>query len=196
MDSSGDESRSWLAHAYATCRAPLLKFLHHRLGDRAEAEDAVQESFARFAAAGPVAARDKHRPYLFQIAANLLHDRFREQRGPGRMRMVSFDDSESAAHELPAADATCPVTIIEHRERLERLQQALAELPERQREALVLHRFDGLTQDEVAARMGISRRMVVKHLSRAFAYCELRVQYATVEQMDDSYTDTRGGDAA
>jgi RNA polymerase sigma-70 factor (ECF subfamily) len=41
-----------------------------------------------------------------------------------------------------------------------------------------------LTQDEVAERMGISRRMVVKHLRRAFAYCELRVQYASVEQME------------
>ena len=48
-----------------------------------------------------------------------------------------------------------------HQQRLARLGEALQELPERQREAFVLSRFDGLTQDEVAARMQISRRMVV-----------------------------------
>ena len=48
-------------------------------------------------------------------------------------------------------------------------------------------RFDGLTQDEIAARMDISRRMVVKHLARAIAYCEVRVHYATVAQMQQMH---------
>ena len=46
----------------------------------------------------------------------------------------------------------------------------------------MLSRFDGLTQDEVAARMQISRRMVVKHLARAIAYCEVRVHYARLRR--------------
>jgi RNA polymerase sigma-70 factor (ECF subfamily) len=82
-----------------------------------------------------------------------------------------------------AADTVSPAAAVEHRQRLARLQDALDELPERQRQAFVLHRFDGDTQDDVAQQMNISRRMVTKHLSRALAYCQLRVQYASLEQM-------------
>ena len=60
---------------------------------------------------------------------------------------------------------------------------AMAELPERRREAFVLHSIDGLTQTEVAQRMGISRRMVHNHVTLAMAYCELRVQYGSAEDM-------------
>jgi RNA polymerase sigma-70 factor (ECF subfamily) len=56
-------------------------------------------------------------------------------------------------------------------------------LPERRREAFVLHSIDGLTQTEVAQRMGISRRMVHNHVALAMAYCELRVQYDSAEDM-------------
>jgi len=162
--------------------------LQHRLGDRNAAEEAMQESFARFAAAGAAAAPDKQRPYLFQIAANLLHDRARERLKQGG-EVLSFDDPGAGADDFPADASACPQTAAEHRQRLGRLSVALEELPERQREAFVLHRFDGLTQEEVAQRMGISRRMVSKHLSRAFAYCELRVQFTSAEQMQQSIPD-------
>ncbi|WP_454690375.1 RNA polymerase sigma factor [Achromobacter aloeverae] len=183
LSAPSDDSRSWLTQMYASFRAPLLRFLQHRLGDRQDAEDALQESFTRLAAAGQATALRNQRPYLFQIAANLLRDRAREQLRQGPMKMVSFDDPETRADEVPVDVSACPVASTEHRERLHRLEQALQELPERQREAFVLHRFDGLTQDEVADRMGISRRMVSKHLSRAFAYCEVRVRYASADQM-------------
>jgi RNA polymerase sigma-70 factor (ECF subfamily) len=96
---------------------------------------------------------------------------------------VSLDEAEEGVRALAAGDASCPMRAAAHQQRLARLGEALQELPERQREAFVLSRFDGLTQDEVAARMQISRRMVVKHLARAIAYCEVRVHYATVAQM-------------
>lgn len=189
MSAPADDTPSLLAQAYESFRGPLLRFLQHRLGDRHDAEDAVQESFTRLAAAGRAPSPDKQRPYLFQIAANLLRDRAREGRRQGTMKMVSFDDPAIDTDNLPSDESACPVTSTEHRERLDRLAQALRELPERQREAFVLHRFDGMTQDEVAEHMGISRRMVGKHLSRALAYCELRVHYASVEQMEDHRTD-------
>lgn len=178
---SGNSLHNELAQAYATWRQPLLRFLQRRLGNRSDAEDATQESFARLAAAGNAPSLEKQRSYLYQIAVNLLCDGARQRQARGPVTMVRLDDTEPEAIPGPAH---CPATLMEHRQRLARLELALSELPERQREAFVLHRFDGLTQDEVAMRMGISRRMVVKHLSRAFAYCELRIQYASVEQME------------
>ena len=92
---------------------------------------------------------------------------------------MSFDEIAEDAQGWAADEASCPMRAAAHQQRLQRLAEALRELPERQREAFVLSRFDGLTQDEIAARMDISRRMVVKHLARAIAYCEVRVHYAT-----------------
>ncbi|MBW7903218.1 MAG: RNA polymerase sigma factor [Rhodocyclaceae bacterium] len=176
-DSPGD-----LAAAFAHWRPKLLRALFRRLGNRDDAEDLAQESFVRLAAAGKTLPLDEQGPYLQRIARNLSHDLWRN--GPARQQveLVPFDDCETQAADV-GSDADCPCARTEQRQRLERLRQALDELPERQREAFVLHRFDGLTQDEVAERMDISRRMVVKHLARAFAYCEIRVQYASLEQM-------------
>jgi len=183
MSESVHDGRSLLAQLYASCRSPLLRFLQHRLGDRHAAEDALQESFTRFAASNAATAPDKERPYLFQIAANLLHDQARERQRRGG-DMLSLDDQQHGAQaDAAISPAPTPAAAAEHRQRLARLQEALAELPERQRQAFVLHRFDGLTQDEVAQQMGISRRMVTKHLARALAYCQLRVQYASQQQM-------------
>lgn len=172
-----------LAAAFARWRPKLLRTLFRRLGNRDDAEDLAQESFVRLAAAGKALPLDEQGPYLQRIAQNLSHDLWRNSAARQQIDLVAFDDSETPAAAI-GSDAGCPYASTERRQRLERLRQALDELPERQREAFVLHRFDDLTQDEVAERMGISRRMVVKHLSRAFAYCEIRVQYASLEQME------------
>ncbi|CUI48411.1 Probable RNA polymerase sigma factor fecI [Achromobacter xylosoxidans] len=114
---------------------------------------------------------------------NGVADEFRERRAGRRLQTVSLDEAARDGQAWEADDASCPMRAAACQQRLERLAEALRELPERQREAFVLSRFDGLTQDEVAERMQISRRMVVKHLARAIAYCEVRVHYATVAQM-------------
>ncbi|MFT3757867.1 RNA polymerase sigma factor [Thauera sp.] len=177
------ESASDLADAFAHWQPKLLRTLFRRLGNRDDAEDIAQESFARLAAAGKALPLDEQGPYLQRIAQNLSHDQWRNSPARQQIEVIAYDDCEMTADGI-ATDGVCPCSRTEQRQRLERLQQALDELPERQREAFILHRFDGLPQDEVAERMGISRRMVVKHLARAFAYCEIRVHYASLEQME------------
>ncbi|THF67125.1 sigma-70 family RNA polymerase sigma factor [Pseudothauera nasutitermitis] len=177
------DSSSDLAAAFAHWRPKLLRALFRRLGNRDDAEEIAQESFLRLAAAGKALPLDEQGPYLQRIALNLSHDLWRNSPARQQVDLVAYDDGEIPAADI-AAEGDCPCARTEQRQRLERLQQALDELPERQREAFVLHRFDGLTQDQVGERMGISRRMVVKHLARAFAYCEIRVQYASLEQME------------
>lgn len=63
----------------------------------------------------------------------------------------------------------------EQQQRLSHLAAALAELPPRRREAFVLHKFDGLSQVEVAERMGISLSMVEKHIASALLHCKRRL---------------------
>ena len=59
---------------------------------------------------------------------------------------------------------------------LEQLKAVLAELSPRRREALMLHRFEGLSQAQIAERMGISVSMVEKHIAFALLHCKQHLQ--------------------
>ncbi|KQP50021.1 RNA polymerase sigma factor [Pseudorhodoferax sp. Leaf274] len=164
-----------LQGAFASWRLPLLRFLQRKLGNASDAEDVVQESFVRLAAAergGTVVERP--RQFVFRIAANLACDHLRHA---ARNQGLFGADVDATVHAAAAPTAANPAARAEHRQLLALLERAIAELPQRQREALVMSRFEGLTQDAIAARMGISRRMVVRHLNLALAHCASRADY-------------------
>lgn len=173
---------SEIAKVYTRWRRALLRGLGR--GGDTPAEDVLHDAVVKcMASKAPLANADETRAYLHRIASNLVAGEARERKAGRTLPTVPLEDAQAEVESLAAADGSDPFHAAVQRQRMLRLQQALDELPQRQREAFVLHRFDGLTQDEVAAQMGISRRMVVKHLSRAMAYCETRVHYASAEQM-------------
>lgn len=175
---------SQLARLYARWRQPLLRLLRGRLRNPALAEDATQDVFVRLASARKCLSADEEQPYLRTVASSVVLDAWRRQgRGQGPV-LVALDAPAEHGLALSGHSPACPCETAAQRQRLARLEQAVAELPERQRQAFLLNRIDGMTHDEVAAAMGISSRMVAKHLQRAMAYCALRVRYARVDQME------------
>lgn len=166
---------------------PIQRLLRGRFGKSTEdAEDAAQEillrAHARGAAQWPTQKDDQAR-YLHAVARNHLTDEWRSQgRGAGP-QFVSLSEVESEAHALSANAATSPEETAANRQLIERVSDAVDELPPRQRQAFLLNRIDGHSYDEVAQCMGISPRMVAKHISRALAYCELRAQFPSLEHM-------------
>jgi RNA polymerase sigma-70 factor (ECF subfamily) len=151
-----------LGRAYVAHYGDLFRFLRHRLGSASEAADLTHESFARWL----TFVRERRglvrepRAFLFEVARNLAQDAWR-----ARARRSSALDGGPGASRIPPAPS--PDREAEVRQRLRRLARAVEELPPRCREAFTLHKFHGLPHDEVAARMGISRNMVEKHLIRA-----------------------------
>lgn len=183
-----------LAKAYARWRGPILRSLARvRGGDR---EDALHDGAVKWLAANPaLASCDQQGAYFRRTVMNTVADEYREHTAGRRLQILPLADAENAVQAIASDESQCPLQLSAQRQRLERLREALAELPERQREAFVLCRFDGLTQEDVAARMQISRRMVVKHLSRAVAYCEVRVRYASLAQMQELHQASGTGEA-
>jgi RNA polymerase sigma-70 factor (ECF subfamily) len=127
------------------------------LGDAAEAEDLAQEVFLRLwrSAAtlelGPAGLK----PWLRRVVSNLAIDRLRA----GRRLLIT-----EAPPEVP--DRATQADAMEQADVQARVQAALATLPERQRLALVLFHFDGLSQDEVGAAMQVSAEAVESLLAR------------------------------
>jgi RNA polymerase sigma factor (sigma-70 family) len=141
-------------------RPMLLRLLKARLGDPAEAEDALQDMWIKLETTetGPVS---QPAAYLYRMAQNVALDR---RRASARRSSRDSDwlESQSTAEELPDAEHILIV-----RERLARVQKTLAEMPERASMAFRLFRFEGLRQREIAERMNISQSAVEKLLNRA-----------------------------
>lgn len=121
------------------------------LGDRAEAEDVAQEAMLRLWKLAPDwrQGEAKVTTWLYRVVANLCTDRLRKARG------VDIDTVPE-----PEDDAETAEGAMQTRARMDALQGALAELPERQRQAVVLRHIEGLGNPEIAEIMEISTEAV------------------------------------
>lgn len=139
----------------------LLRFFARRSGS-AEAEDLVNESFARLAAAPAVRCGDVDNvdAYLQQVASNALRNRAR----------AAFHRSIVDLDIQTAPDKVDPVALLEARDTLARLQLALDKLPPKTRAIFMAHRLDGATYAELAETHGLSVKGVEWHMSKAIAH--------------------------
>ncbi|KMO33370.1 RNA polymerase subunit sigma-70 [Methylobacterium variabile] len=148
----------------------LRRFLTRLLGNPADAADAHQETYLLMLAALSRTQVEKPSAFLFQIANNVALRMRNRQRLEGRIFQPTSDADWAGivdAFALPERQAMA-------RQELRRLAAAIDELPPRCREAFLLARIDGLPNGEVAARLGISRNMVEKHLIKALLHCRRR----------------------
>lgn len=127
----------------------MLGYAARLLGDRAEAEDVVQEAMLRLWRIAPDWRQDEAKvtTWLYRIVTNLSTDRLRTRQ---RRRLSALDDAPDVEDGTPSAEAG----MIEA-DRMLALNAALAHLPDRQREAVVLRHIEGLTNPEIAAVMEI-----------------------------------------
>lgn len=176
-------SEAPLTSLYTRWRTPVMRMLRRYFGSTAAVEDAAQEVFVRMAATGRNLPPDQEQPYLRQTVRSVAARDWQKSPQMHGLQGVAYDDCHDELQAISAQGYGDTEHLAEHRQRLTRLHDAIQELPPRQREAFVLHRVEGHTIEETAARMGIGTRMVVKHLGRAVAYCETRVLFASAEQM-------------
>lgn len=128
------------------------------LGDRTEAEDVAQETMLRLwrAAPGWVATEARVSTWLYRVTVNLCTDRLR------RRQIVPIDDiQEPVAPDPSAVDRMIAAN------RVAAIEQALARLPERQRQAVVLRHLEGLSNPEIAEVMDIGVEAVESLTARA-----------------------------
>jgi transmembrane sensor len=149
----------------------LLNFLTRRVGNRDLAADLTQESFARVYSAAGARPVSEPRALLYTTARNLLTDHHRRSTVRGTGGLAAFEPDALERDEHAGPDTHQPEIILDGRQRLQRLEQTLAGLPPRAREAFVLAKIDGLSRAEVAQAMGVSVKTVESHLEVAMRAC-------------------------
>ena len=144
-------------------------FVYRLLGDRAQAEDLTQEVFLKVhrAAHQIDPARDPG-PWLMTIAHNACRDLWRSNAWKLARRAISLDGDSPLAATL-ASSAIGPERELLAAERERLVQEALLKLPEPLRVAIVMHDYQGMGHDEIAAATGIHHAAARKRYSRALA---------------------------
>lgn len=125
----------------------VLGYATRLLRDRAEAEDVAQEAMLRLWKIAPQwrQGEAKVTTWLYRVVTNLCTDGLRKTRAGG------LDEAPEVADGAPSVEATMMT-----RERVAALDAALAALPERQRQAVVLRHIEGLANPEIAAILDVS----------------------------------------
>jgi len=145
-------------------------FFLRRVGDRSEADDLTQDVFASLVRRADGQAIDNIEGYVFQVAANLLRDRYRRQRVRPDIQTEGLADPLSRL-----VDEISPEREVMGRDAYGRFVKALEGLPERPRMVFTLNRFEEMTGREIAAMLGISQRQVEKDISRVLSLLRERL---------------------
>lgn len=137
--------------------------LRRQLGHlAAEAEDLVQETYIR-ASRYEVADVSHPKALLRQIAVNLARDHMRRNVIRGGLAETIENIHESRARGY--------LTVDPEQESAFLLKEAILKLPVRYRDAFVLSRFTGMSNEEIARHFGISTKAVEWRISKALALC-------------------------
>jgi RNA polymerase sigma-70 factor (ECF subfamily) len=150
---------------------PVFRYVRSITQSREAAQDVAQDAFIRLWEVRESLNPDQSlEAYLYRIARNRAYNHERNRR-------TRTEKEDAVRDQTPAqpASPTRPDTQADADRFEDRLWRWIGELTERQREALVLTRFDGLSHDEAADVMDISSRTVNNHIVRALKHLRDRV---------------------
>jgi RNA polymerase sigma-70 factor (ECF subfamily) len=150
---------------------PVINMIYRSIGDAWEAEDLAQRVFVQvFRSAGRYQATAKFTTWLFTITHNTILNEYRRR---SRHAVESLDvlvergSEGEAGVQFTDARVTDPAQEVVERELQEKIRAAIQALPEAQRTAVILCRFEGQAYEEIAAVLGCSVSAVKSLLHRA-----------------------------
>lgn len=163
-------SQDMLLELFSKYNRALRVFIKNTVKCEQTADEIAQETYVRLAAVKDKDDIDFPKAYLFRTAKNISLD-FLRRKG---LRVV--DDSVEVDTEAVLSSAPSPEENLIHNQAKERLETALKELPLRTRQVFYYRRYEGLTVKHVAAKMGISERLVYKNMEDAMQHLALRLK--------------------
>jgi RNA polymerase sigma-70 factor (ECF subfamily) len=167
-----DSKQAFVADLERRHGSRLRRFLASRLRSAAaDASDLVQEVFLRLLRIDRHETIRSSESYLFTVAFHVLH-----QHTLRRSATPEAVDIGALVEELASGSDSDPAARAETQQRLEALQGALQELSPKAQAALLLHRRDGFSLEEIGTQLGVSRAMAAKYLAKALFHCRQRLQ--------------------
>ncbi|MBB41560.1 MAG: hypothetical protein CMF01_15890 [Hyphomonas sp.] len=155
-----------LNHIFRHQYDQLVRFCRARISNPSDAEDLVQDAFVSVRRAYAGKPAEDLRALLFTTVRNLSVNYLKS----GRIRHArQSEEIGEAADRLACQRTPTPEQMVMDRERLAIAEQTIAAMKPRKRDALRLHRFEGLTYDEIARRLSVSPTTVKTDIAEAIA---------------------------
>lgn len=187
MDEDRQQALSlWVTREVLPCERLVRAWLARSMVGREDSDDLIQEAYCRLAGVEHFEAIARPDGFFFQIVRNLLLTRLK------RASLVRIE-TISELDDLALADgAPSPERVVGARRDLERVNRRIEALPERCREIFKLRRVEGLSQREIAERLGISENVVEHDISKALRLV-VRALRDEGDDLPDDYLRTRLG---
>lgn len=158
-------------------RAPVIHFLYRMVQNQAVAEELAQEVFLRvYRARATYEPTAKFTTWLFRIAMHLALNNLRD--GKTEKLQASLDDEseDSTGRQLPDRNPTIEQELL-HRVKLDEVRHAIAALPEKQRAAVLMHKYQELEYTQIARVLNCSESAVKSLLFRAYETLRARLAH-------------------
>jgi RNA polymerase sigma-70 factor (ECF subfamily) len=172
---AGDQAAfDYLVQKY---RRPMVRFMYRMAHNTAAAEDLAQEVFLRvYRSRESYEASAKFTTWLYRIASNLAVNHARDTRHERAENQVSLDEpDEDTGMTMDVADSTLSVEEnIVRRERMMAIREKVQALPERQKLAVIMHKYQQMDYKQIGKVLKLSESATKSLLFRA--YETLRVQ--------------------
>jgi RNA polymerase sigma factor (sigma-70 family) len=164
-------------------RTRLVKFIRRRVANQADAEDILQDVLYEFVDAYRLPASiEQVSAWLFRVARNRIIDRFRKKKEQSLEGAAAPDGEYRLDFALPSTDAG-PEAEYARSVMLTALQQALAELPDPQREVFVAHELEGRSFKTMAADSGVAVNTLLSRKRAAVQHLRARLQ-STYDELE------------
>ncbi|MEM7099840.1 MAG: RNA polymerase sigma factor [Pseudomonadota bacterium] len=157
-DAEASSKSQFIADLFSHQSTPLVKYLTARFRSVDEAQEVAQEAWLRLYRLEKPETLDNAKAFLFQTASNLSIDRIRRQ----NLERKYQPDSEEVSQSVEAS--------VEAQLALRQVEAALHELPNKCRQAFVMHRHKNLSYPNIAKELGVSTSMVEKYIIQALKH--------------------------
>src|SRR5215472_9149832 len=157
-------------------RGPVIQFLYRMVRNRAIAEELAQNVFLRvYRSRTTYEPTAKFTSWLFRIATHVALNWLRDRRHESNQLSLSAGLEHDTERQIPDKRPTMDQVLL-YEVKLEEVRQAIAELPDRQRAAVIMHKYEELEYTQIAEALSCSPQTVKSLLFRA--YNSLRVRLA------------------
>ncbi len=170
MQKAGSGNRAAFKELVIKHQGTVTGIIYRYTGNHNEVEDLAQDIFLKiYKAASSYVPRAQFKTWLYKVVANHCLNFFRSQKRKAIITSLDQPLSEDYNPHIQRTDEQKkqPEIILQQQELQIALKRALSELPERQRMAIILHRFEGLSYKEVATILGSSLSAVESLIFRA-----------------------------
>jgi RNA polymerase sigma-70 factor (ECF subfamily) len=158
-------------------RAPIIQFLHRMIQNQAVAEELAQEAFLRvYRSRASYEPTAKFRTWLFRIATHLALNWIRDGRHDREQERIDEVVSNRPGRQF-SDNAPTVEQVLVRQARLDEVRSAIGMLPEKQRAAVLMHKYQDMDYSQIAAVLGCSESAVKSLLFRAYGTLRSRLAH-------------------